>query len=121
MSPAEAVRQAEALLEAGREEEALGLVESVLRTAPDQADAHLLKARLYFRRGSWREAADAAQAAAFWNPRLISAHLLLARIYLAVGERERARLSVERALALDPNDAEARELAQELAMSSRKP
>ncbi|GBC81059.1 Beta-barrel assembly-enhancing protease [bacterium HR10] len=121
MSPAEAVRQAEALLEAGREEEALGLVESVLRTAPDQADAHLLKARFYFQRGNWREAADAAQAAAFWNPRLIAAHLLLARIYLAVGERERARVSVERALALDPNDAEARELAQELATSSRKP
>ncbi|MCS6817535.1 MAG: tetratricopeptide repeat protein [Blastocatellia bacterium] len=119
--PSEAVREAEALLESGRDEEALAILEGVLRTRPDWAEAHLLKARLYLRRGNWREAADAAHAAAFWNPQSASAHLLLARIYLAVGERERARLSVERALALDPNNVEARELGQSLGASPRKP
>jgi len=121
MRPSEAVHEAEALADVGREDEALAILEGVLKRAPDLAEAHLLKARLYFRRGNWREAADAAHAAAFWNPQWAPAHLLLARIYLAVGERERARLSVERALALDPNNAEARELARSLGASPRKP
>jgi Flp pilus assembly protein TadD len=120
-SPSEAVREAEALLDAGRDEEALAILEGVLKTRPDWAEAHLLKARLHLRRGNWREAADAAHAAAFWNPQWAPAHLLLARIYLAVGERERARVSVERALALDPGNAEARELAQSLGVEMRKP
>jgi Tfp pilus assembly protein PilF len=85
------------------------------------AEAHLLRARLYLQRGKWQEAADAAHAAAFWNPRWAPAHLMLARIYLAVGERERARMSVERALTLDPNNAEARELARSLEGPPRKP
>ena len=121
MPPSEAVREAEALADVGREDEALAILEGVLKRAPDFAEAHLLKARLYFRRGNWREAADAAHAAAFWNPQWAPAHLLLARLYLAVGERERARLSVERALALDPNNAEARELAHALGVNPRKP
>jgi tetratricopeptide (TPR) repeat protein len=119
--PAEAVREAERLLEAGREEDARAILDGVLKMRPDWAEAHLLKARLHFRRGEWREAADAAHAAAFWNPQLVPAHLLLARIYLAVGQRERARLSVERALALDPNNAEARQLAPSVGAGSREP
>jgi tetratricopeptide (TPR) repeat protein len=120
-SPLEAVREAEALVAAGREQEALALLEDVVKMAPDMAEAHLLRARLYLQRGKWQEAADAAHAAAFWNPRWAPAHLMLARIYLAVGERERARMSVERALALDPNNAEARELARSLEGPPRKP
>ncbi len=120
-SPLEAVREAEALAAAGQEDEALTILEGVVKTAPDMAEAHLLRARLYLRRGNWQEAADAAHAAVFWNPRWASAHLMLARIYLAVGERERARMSLERALALDPNNAEARELARSLEEPSRKP
>ncbi len=119
--PVAAVREAQALIESGRVEEALAALDALLKRAPDLAEAHLLKARVYVQRGNWREALDAAQAAAFWDPQLVAAHLLIARIYLSVGERERARASIRKALALDPNNPEGRELAQSMEKAQGKP
>jgi uncharacterized protein HemY len=66
----------------------------------------LLLGRVYLRGG---RAADAVEALkiAIWSEATVPAHLALAEAFLQVQDQAAARAEVERALALDPESAEA--------------
>jgi Tfp pilus assembly protein PilF len=100
-------------LEAGRRAVARELdreAEQELRRAlylsPYLAEAHLLLGRVYMRVG---RTADAVQAfkIALWSEDTAAGHVALAEAYLAQQNLEAAKEEVARALALDPQSAEA--------------
>jgi tetratricopeptide (TPR) repeat protein len=100
-------------LEAGRrafereaDREAMQELRRALYISPYLAEAHLLLGRLYLRNG---RAADAVEELkiALWSEASVPAHLALAEAFLQVQDQAAARAEVERALALDPNSAEA--------------
>lgn len=100
-------------LEAGRrafareaDREAVTELRRALYIAPYLAEAHLLLGRLHLRGG---RPADAVQALkiALWSEATVPAHLALAEAFLQIQDQAAARAEVERALALDPQSAEA--------------
>jgi len=113
--------EAETLAASHREDEALQVLAQLLKIAPEEAEAHWLKGRIYERRGELRKAVDSLRAASFWNPQLISAHILLGRIYLSLGDTEQAKGCIAQALRLDPTNQEALEMQKKLESVGRKP
>lgn len=100
-------------LDAGRrafereaDREAMQELRRALYISPYLAEAHLLLGRLYLRGG---RAADAVEELkiAIWSEPTVPAHLALAEAFLQVQDQAAARAEVDRALALDPNSAEA--------------
>ena len=100
-------------LDAGRrafereaDREAMQELRRALYISPYLAEAHLLLGRLYLRGG---RAADAVEQLkiAIWSDATVPAHLALAEAFLQVQDQTAARAEVDRALALDPNSAEA--------------
>jgi Tfp pilus assembly protein PilF/TolB-like protein len=100
-------------LDAGRrafereaDREATQELRRALYISPYLAEAHLLLGRIYLRGG---RAADAVAELkiALWSEATVAAHLALAEAFLQVQDRAAARVEIERALALDPNSAEA--------------
>jgi tetratricopeptide (TPR) repeat protein/TolB-like protein len=100
-------------LDAGRrafereaDREAIQELRRALYISPYLAEAHLLLGRLYLRGG---RAADAVEELkiALWSEPSVPAHLALAEAFLQVEDRASARAEVDRALALDPQSAEA--------------
>jgi len=100
---------------AGRDEEALAIVGRILRTAPQNYDAHLLMGRVYERRGDFDRAINALKASVFWNPKLTAAHVLLGRIYVLKNDCDSAQKSLDRALQSDPADQDAQALKRLIA------
>jgi len=76
------------------------------------AFSHLADAELAQRHVA--EALAAYQQAAHWEPTLSYAHLGLARCYWQLGRQEAAESALEQALALDPGNAVALALQQEM-------
>lgn len=100
-------------LDAGRrafareaDREAIQELRRALYISPYLAEAHLLLGRLYLRGG---RAADAVEELkiALWSEATVPAHLALAEAFLQIQDQAAARAEVERALALDPQSAEA--------------
>jgi tetratricopeptide (TPR) repeat protein/TolB-like protein len=100
-------------LDAGRrafereaDREAIQELRRALYISPYLAEAHLLLGRLYLRGG---RAADAVEELkiALWSEPSVPAHLALADAFLQIEDRASARAEVDRALALDPQSAEA--------------
>ena len=100
-------------LDAGRrafereaDREAMQELRRALYISPYLAEAHLLLGRLYLRGG---RAADAVEELkiALWSEPSVPAHLALAEAFLQVEDQAAARAEVDRALALDPQSAEA--------------
>ena len=115
-TPAEdALTRAHELFLANRDDEALRELGKVLQSAPDNADAHLLLGRIYERRGSFTDAANALKAATFWNPKLTAAHVLLGRIAALQKNCQQARAHLGKALGTNPKDADAQALGRTLA------
>jgi tetratricopeptide (TPR) repeat protein len=94
-----------------RENDSEAVVElrRTLYLAPYEAEAHLLIGRTYLRSGQVREAIDALKVA-LWSQPSVEAHLALAEAYVQAREHDAARREAERALALDPDSAAARDL-----------
>ncbi len=90
--------RAEALLEAGRREQALETLDSALRTEPEDLEAVRLRAEVLFRLGRLPEAAQAAQRAADGTADP-EAWALLGRIQVFSGQSGEAAFA--RAAALD--------------------
>jgi tetratricopeptide (TPR) repeat protein len=92
-----------------RDREAEQELRRALYLSPYLAEAHLLLGRLYLRAG---RSGDAIQAfkVALWSETSVAGHLGLAEAYLAAQNIAAAREEVGRALALDPNSADARAL-----------
>ncbi|HXF04322.1 MAG TPA: tetratricopeptide repeat protein [Blastocatellia bacterium] len=109
-----ALNEAEALIAAGRDQQALDLLAKVLHAAPMSARAHFLAGGIHERQGNVAQAVSSFQAAIFWDSTFIPAYLRLARIYLTVGQRESARRLIEQVLRMDPGNAEAASLQKTL-------
>jgi Tfp pilus assembly protein PilF/TolB-like protein len=100
-------------LDAGRrafereaDREALQELRRALYLSPYLAEAHLLLGRLHLRGGRPADAVEALKIA-LWSEATVAAHLALAEAYLQVRDQAAARAEVERALALEPQSAEA--------------
>jgi tetratricopeptide (TPR) repeat protein len=100
-------------LDAGRrafereaDREAVQELRRALYISPYLAEAHLLLGRLYLRGG---RAADAVEELkiAIWSEATVAAHVALAEAFLQVQDQAAARAEIERALALDPDSADA--------------
>ena len=95
---------------AGRDEEALVALRTLLETAPQSHEAHFLMGRVHERRGEFDRAIKALNAAVFWNPRLVGAHVLLGRIDVLKNDCAGAATALNKALQIDSANQDAQAL-----------
>jgi predicted Zn-dependent protease len=88
--------------------------------SPYDADAQLLLGQVYLRLHRTKEAIDVLKIS-LWSEETADAHAALARAYLQAGNTSAARTEATRALALDPDSADAREVMNVLDAAGRKP
>jgi len=107
-------------LEAGRrlfardsDREATAALKRAIYLSPYEAEAHLLLGRIYLRGGRAREAIDELKIS-LWSQDTVAAHLALAEAYLQSRDLAAARAEAQRALALDPQSAEAKKLLERI-------
>jgi tetratricopeptide (TPR) repeat protein len=84
-----------------------------LYSSPYLAEAHLLLGRIHLRSGRVRDAIDALKIAV-WSAETAEAHAALGEAYRQAKDPAAARVEAERALALDPASAEAKQLIARL-------
>jgi tetratricopeptide (TPR) repeat protein len=92
-----------------RDQEAAAEIGRALFVSPYQPEAHLLLGRIHLRNGRVREAIDALKIS-IWSAETAEAHVVLGEAYLQAKELPAARAEGERALALAPASAAARQL-----------
>lgn len=92
---------------AGRDKEAITSLNEILKTTPDNSEAHLLMGRLQERTGNIDGAINSLKAAIFWNPKLVAAHVLLGRIYFQKNDIAQAKIHLKQALSFSPEDRDA--------------
>jgi predicted Zn-dependent protease len=101
------------LFEQQQDVEAIQELKRALYLLPYQSDVHLLLGRIYLRTGRLTEATEALKIA-LWSQDSAEAHAVLGRVYLQGKDATRARAELQKALQLDPNSADAKELAAAL-------
>jgi tetratricopeptide (TPR) repeat protein/TolB-like protein len=101
------------LFEREQDREALDELRRAVYLSPYEAQAHLLIGRIHLRGGRPREAIDALKIS-IWSADTAAARVALAEAYLKTGNSGAARHELERALALDPASAEARQLMESI-------
>lgn len=101
------------LLEAGRAylatgeyDEAIAALETVVRQAPDNRDAHFLLGQAYNQTGQLSEAAETFARVLELDPESAAAHHNLGVTYYQLEDLESAIDAFEAALDIDPNDAD---------------
>ena len=94
-----------------REEDREAMVElrRAVYLSPYEAQAHLLIGRIHLRAGRPAEAADALKIS-IWSRDTAAARIALAETYLRQQNTSAARTELERALALEPDSAEAKRI-----------
>ena len=102
------------LFEQGSNGEAVTELSRAIYLSPYEAAAHLLLGRIYLRTGETTAAIDAFKIA-LWSQESVEGRIALAQAYIQVKDTASARTALERALSLDPNSSEARELLAKLA------
>jgi tetratricopeptide (TPR) repeat protein len=80
---------------------------------PYEAEAHLLIGRIHLRAGRPQEAVDALKIS-LWSQETARARVALAEAYISMKDTAAARTELERALAVDPASAEAKQLLSTL-------
>ena len=93
--------------------EAMAELRRAIYLSPYEAQAHLLVGRIHLRGGRPQEAVNALKIS-IWSEDTAPAHVALAEAYLKLQNPAAARTELERALALDPNSAEARRMLGEM-------
>jgi lipopolysaccharide biosynthesis regulator YciM len=93
--------------------EAVAEVNRALYLSPYLAEAHLLLGRIHLRNGRLHEAIDSCKIA-LWSAESAEAHAVLGEAYRQSKDGDAARGEAQRALALAPALAEARELLSRL-------
>lgn len=99
--------------EQGSNSEAATELTRAIYLSPYEAEAHLLLGRIYLRTGQTAAAIDAFKIA-LWSQESAEARIALAHAYLQMKDHAGAKEALERALVLDPNSSEARELLGKL-------
>jgi predicted Zn-dependent protease len=97
------------LFEQGSNSEAVTELARAIYLSPYEASAHLLLGRIYLRTGQTAAAIDAFKIA-LWSRESVEGRVALAQAYLQMKDADGAREALERALILDPNSSEAKEL-----------
>ena len=106
-SAEDAMAAARTLFDEGRDREALDQLGRVLQLTPDNAEAHLLRGRIFERSAEYERAIEALKAATFWNPKSLVAYVTLGRIYVFKNDCANADAAMRKALQLDPASADA--------------
>jgi len=101
------------LLARGQVEQAQQEFTEAVLLDPASHQGHFFLAEVYRRHGRL-DAAVSELKASLWSQETVEARLRLAELYLAQQDPQQAREQVQAALALDPNNAEARALAARL-------
>ena len=92
-----------------QDHDALSELRKAVYLLPYEAEAHLLMGRIYLRGGRPQEAVEALKIS-LWSRDSAAARVALARAHLSLKNVAGARAELERALALEPESAEAKEL-----------
>lgn len=101
------------LYEREEDREAMTELRRAVFLSPYEAKAHLLMGRIHLRAGRPEEAVVALKISV-WSQDSAAAHLALSEAYLKLGNIASARAELERTLALDPENAEARKLLADM-------
>ena len=99
--------------EQGSTTEAVTELARAIYLSPYEADAHLIMGRIYLRSGEMASAINAFKIA-LWSRDSVEGRVALAQAYVQAKDHASARAELGRALALDPNSSEARELLGKL-------
>jgi Tfp pilus assembly protein PilF len=99
--------------EQGSNSEAATELARAIYLSPYEADAHLLLGRIYLRTGQTAAAIDAFKIA-LWSQESADGRIALAQAYLQIKDAAGAKAALDRALVLDPNSSEAKELLGKL-------
>ena len=97
------------LYEREADADALSELRRAVYLSPYEAKAHLLIGRIHLRAGRPQEAVNALKIS-IWSEDTVAARVALADAYLKLQNPTAARAELERALALDPNSAEAKRM-----------
>ena len=106
------------LFESEQDREAMMELRRAVFLSPYEAEAHLLIGRIHLRAGRPREAVDALKIS-IWSKDTAGAHVAMADAYLRLKDVPGARAQVQKALALDPNSAEAKALLNRIDAGGR--
>jgi tetratricopeptide (TPR) repeat protein len=101
------------LFQEENDRDALVELSRALYLSPYRADAHLLVGRIHLRNGRVADAIGALKIA-LWSSESAAAHAVLGEAYRQARDPTAARAEAERALALDPASAEAKQLMARL-------
>lgn len=108
------------LLDREQDQEAMAELRRAVFLSPYEAEAHLLIGRIHLRAGRPREAVDALKIS-IWSRDGAAAHVALAQAYIQLKDATAARAQVQRALALDPASAEAKQIQDRIDRGGSKP
>lgn len=103
------LEQGRRFFEREQDHDALTELRKAVYLLPYEADAHLLMGRIHLRAGRPQDAVDALKIS-LWSRDSAAARVALAHAYVSLKNVAGARAELERALALDPESTEAREL-----------
>lgn len=106
-SVSSAMAHARELFAANNDRQALDELGRVLQVNPDNAEAHLLRGRIYERGGDYTRAVEALKAATFWDPKSVTAYVALGRIYVFKNDCSNAQAAMRKAISLDPTSQDA--------------
>jgi tetratricopeptide (TPR) repeat protein len=107
------------LYEQETDREALAELDRALFLSPYLPEAHLLVGRIHLRNRRLLEAADALKIS-LWSAETAEAHVVLGTVLVEMKDLAGARAEAERALALDPLSAEAKQLLERASVSPRE-
>jgi tetratricopeptide (TPR) repeat protein len=99
--------------EQGSNSEAVTELTRAIYLSPYEAEAHLLLGRIYLRTGETAAAINAFKIA-LWSQESVEGLIALAQAYRQIKDDSGARAALERALLVDPNSSEAKELLGKL-------
>ena len=105
MTPAAAILEIHALIDAGALAEAEPRITRLAQAYPNDADLEFLRGQLERRKGEDRTAAGHFENAVALRPDLVAAHIELAKLYMAWREPARAQACYQAALEFAPDVA----------------
>jgi len=88
-------------------DEALPVVEALLKMNPQVSDLYLLRGRVFAQKGKWDEGLREFQRALALNPRIPDAHYYAGTLLIRQGELDKARAEFEKELSVNPKHARA--------------